>query len=42
VDDKTGQVPAEYQRHPAFYAKHMEGLPDYGPWDYEIKLKEGA
>jgi len=42
VDDKTGQVPAEYQGHPAFHAKHMEGLPDHGPWDHEIKLKEGA
>ncbi|KAK3896626.1 hypothetical protein C8A05DRAFT_20439, partial [Staphylotrichum tortipilum] len=31
VDDKTGQVPDEYQGHPAFHAKHMEGLPDHGP-----------
>ena len=41
-DDETGKLPAEYQGHPAFEAKHMEGLPDHGPWDHEIKLKEGA
>ena len=28
-DDKIRKVPAEYQGHLAFYAKHMEGLPDY-------------
>jgi hypothetical protein len=41
-NDETGRIPAEYQGHPAFRAKHMEGLPDHGPWDHEIKLKEGA
>jgi hypothetical protein len=41
-DDKTGQIPAEYQGHPAIEAKHIEGLPDHGPWDHEIKLKDGA
>ncbi|KAK4118137.1 hypothetical protein N657DRAFT_584174, partial [Parathielavia appendiculata] len=30
-DDKTGQIPDEYRGHPAFGAKHMEGLPDHGP-----------
>ncbi|KAK4095872.1 hypothetical protein N658DRAFT_437319, partial [Parathielavia hyrcaniae] len=29
-DDKTGQIPDEYRGHPAFEAKHMEGLPDHG------------
>ncbi len=41
-NDETGKVPAEYQGHPAFHAKHMEGLPDHGPWDHAIELKEGA
>ena len=26
-----GEVPAKYQGHPAFEAKHMAGLLDYGP-----------
>ena len=30
-DDETGKLPAEYQGHPAFEAKHIEGLPDHGP-----------
>ena len=25
-----------------FEPKHLEGLLEHGPWDYEIKLKEGA
>jgi hypothetical protein len=41
-NDEAGKIPVEYQGHPAFEAKHMEGLPDHGPWDHEIKLKEGA
>ena len=41
-NDETGKVPTEYQGHPAFHAKHMEGLPDHGPWDHAIELKEGA
>ena len=35
-------IPEEYRGHPAFEAKHLEGLPEYGPFDHEIKLKEGA
>ena len=35
-------IPEEYRGHPAFVSKHPEGLPPRGPWDHEIKLKEGA
>jgi hypothetical protein len=31
TDAKTGRIPAEYQGHPAFHAKHIEGLPDHRP-----------
>ncbi|KAL2125802.1 hypothetical protein VTI74DRAFT_2712 [Chaetomium olivicolor] len=39
---ETGRIPDDYKGHPAFEAKHLKGLPDHGPWDHEIKLKEGA
>ena len=35
-------IPEEYQGHLAFKAKHLEGLPEYGPFDHGINLKEGA
>ena len=38
----TDPVPKEYRNHPAFKSKHLTGLPDRGPWDHDIKLKEGA
>ena len=41
-NDETGKIPVEYRGHLAFQAKHMEGLLEHGPWDHEIKLKEGA
>jgi hypothetical protein len=34
-------IPEEYQGHLAFKAKHLEGLPEYGPFDHGINLKEG-
>jgi hypothetical protein len=39
---KTGQILEDYKGYPAFTVKHLTGLLDHGPWDYEIKLKEGA
>ncbi len=30
-DNQTGKILAEYQRHPAFEAKHIEGLLDHRP-----------
>ena len=40
--EATSKVPKEYKGHPMFEPKYLEGLPEYSPWDYEIKLKEGA
>jgi hypothetical protein len=39
---EKGKIPDDYQGHPAFEAKHMAGLPDHGPWDHAIDLKDGA
>jgi hypothetical protein len=31
-----------YKRYSVFTVEYLIGLLDYRPWDYEIKLKEGA
>ena len=31
-----------HKGYPAFTTKYLTGLPDHGPWDHEIKLKDGA
>ena len=40
--EAAGKVPKEYKGHLVFEPKHLEGLLEYSPQNYEIKLKEGA
>jgi len=39
-EKKRNEIPPEYRGHAAFYAKYLEGLPEHGPFNHEIKLKE--
>ena len=40
--EAASKVPKEYKGHLVFEPKYLEGLLEYSPQDYEIKLKEGA
>ena len=40
--EAASKVPKEYKGYLVFELKYLEGLLEYSPWDYEIKLKEGA
>ena len=40
--EAASKVLKEYKGYPVFEPKYLEGLLEYSPWDYEIKLKERA
>ncbi|KAK6213447.1 reverse transcriptase domain protein [Colletotrichum tabaci] len=41
-EERLSPIPAEYRSYKKLFAEELEtGLPEHGPWDHEIPIKEG-
>ncbi|KAK6218056.1 reverse transcriptase domain protein [Colletotrichum tabaci] len=41
-EERLSLIPAEYRSYKKLFAEELEtGLPEHGPWDHEIPIKEG-